>query len=1253
VWDATVAAARNATLALEKHACLFTSSLEWWIRHPPAWGLALLNASALGVRDVKDWHSLLGRATIFEPVQRMCRGAEDQASTSSGQQRDNDVGVITSGYSVSRAEKKELFRKVDPRRLDLPEVGRSLLRPEDFLGFPFEYIFSEGGIAFCLVEVTEPDKGHTSCNLADGVTQRDLIAKLDLHGLLYFLREYVNERRGGLFSLNKTKAVLPDGTERHRIVHDAVNPNKEICMVKLQRLYEMCCAMNPVRAALMGCGSKVMNIASPADLCDLPSGAACSANTDYKCFFYQFRQLRHLWRLQGLFNVNGEDYGLGPGRFRCGLKTLSMGGKLSALIGHGANWTMLSRAMARKPMRAVVLEKATALHRADFAEVVRLGALGADGRVPWFDVPARLRENLVAWLPGGEGGGSAKLQGMRAPPAMFAFELTDRVRHLDRADWIEVETVMVGGDRTGRAGILRVLAQNGCGDGVEHWCVGCMPYLDDNNNLTYPPVPASDVASVNRACSVGGLHLILTVLAADVAGLVQHMGKMLWPTRQNSVTLGITLEFLDEGRLRCAVAGFKRFRLRRELMHLVSLFAHGRAKLIDEQYLRELLGQLNWNFLVRRALLSTIGVPYRALGSPNRPAGKVNASNPMTNEVWVAAGLLAFAESTSAPFSNTLWTYDASGVSRVGNGGYGVAYRHGLTEEIAVELTTPVRGTGLSYFKVQPDGSAPLDRLELLRHAGAAKRAARLLQFSWGTTSGGEWKAARQGQFDAPPCHVNKAEANVGAMAFDCAVRDRESWGKWVAFGGDNTCASHGLHKGRSSKPNYNAVYRSVCAKSLLYNVQARWFWLPSKANPSDGPSRWWYDRKHKARADVYPGGAWIRDPASESGEALRPGPPRPMDVLAMHRRCENTAYDLMGEAALARSEGLAFPYKGVLPPADSALQGPSALGMAKLKWSSRRDYCHSFTGFSAFVRKYHWCEDSYAGVLAEFVHFCWSTGAAAKGTLNSLMSCMMYVCEDARATVARAQKALAGWQTYMPSKPWAPAPRAVVYLCALLLVRSASGCDVDAGLALVLGFHLYARGGELDASRCDDFTDVDDLRNVHAVPTVLLFDTKTGTRGIPQMITVDDPCMADLFRFTVQRARAREPDNPNPYLFSFPKGSLLGAFKDAQLALGFPQALWVRHSVRHGAATDDFVRKLRSLAEISLRLRHQNEKTSKGYLQDAAALALLKDLPAGVIDRIEAAGGAQGLLLQVVEKLDIIDTRGNWYIFLASSREN
>ena len=54
--------------------------------------------------------------------------------------------------------------------------------------------------------------------------------------------------------------------------------------------------------------------------------------------------------------------------------------------------------------------------------------------------------------------------------------------------WLDVETVMVGGDSTARGAILQVLAQNRKGS-VEHWCVACMPYLDDNNNFTYLPGP--------------------------------------------------------------------------------------------------------------------------------------------------------------------------------------------------------------------------------------------------------------------------------------------------------------------------------------------------------------------------------------------------------------------------------------------------------------------------------------------------------------------------------------------------------------------------------------------------------------------------------------------------------------------------------------------------------------------------------------------------------------------------------------------
>ncbi len=247
---------------------------------------------------------------------------------------------------------------------------------------------------------------------------------------------------------------------------------------------------------------------------------------------------------------------------------------------------------------------------------------------------------------------------------------------------------MVGGDSTARGAILRVLAQNRKG-AVEHWCVACMPYLDDNNNFTYPPRAADTVGAVNRACSVGGLHLILTILAADQAGILQHFGKMQLPTRQSAVTLGVTLNFRPEGRMRCAVAGNKRLDLRDEVLVLVLLMVQGRARLVDEAYLREMVGRLNWNFLVRRALLSVLGIVYRALNSPNRPTGKVHSGQDMATELWVAGGMLVFAETISAEFADKAWVYDACKSGK--HGGYGVAYRSRLTEEVAVELTTPVR----------------------------------------------------------------------------------------------------------------------------------------------------------------------------------------------------------------------------------------------------------------------------------------------------------------------------------------------------------------------------------------------------------------------------------------------------------------------------------------------------------------------------------------------------------------------------------
>jgi hypothetical protein len=94
------------------------------------------------------------------------------------------------------------------------------------------------------------------------------------------------------------------------------------------------------------------------------------------------------------------------------------------------------------------------------------------------------------------------------------------------------------------------------------------------------------------------------------------------------------------------------------------------------------------------------------------------------------------------------------------------SYRHGLTQEVATEITTPFRTARLSEFRVQADGSAPADRLKHETRKAPAARAAHFLRFSYNKNKS-DWKIAREGEFKFAPRIVLKAESMAGAKAFD------------------------------------------------------------------------------------------------------------------------------------------------------------------------------------------------------------------------------------------------------------------------------------------------------------------------------------------------------------------------------------------------------------------------------------------------------------------------------------------------------
>jgi hypothetical protein len=756
-------------------------------------------------------------------------------------------------------------------------------------------------------------------------------------------------------------------------------------------------------------------------------------------------------------------------------------------------------------------------------------------------------------------------------------------------------------------------------------------YQDDSAAFTYPPVAAVCTSAVNEAVSVGGFHRIITILAADAKGFRQNFSKVEFANRETSPTLGIGISFLEgtKALLRHSVPAKKRRRVARMANALV-LASRRKGSYVCEHLLASLYGDLTWIFLVRRLLLSVLDLGYRAPRSPNRPRGLVRVERPLADEIWLAANLVPLAESTSAFFTDTLWTFDASGKSRAGNGGKGVAYKNGLTQEVATELTTVV-GTGygrLPLFRIQPDGAAPVERLKDIEHAVAARRAASFMQFNWERGSRSGWKAARQGEFKKPPRIVALGEAFAGSMAFDCAVKKPDAKGSLIAIAGDNMTADSGFVKGRSRVRDLNRVYSSVSARSLWYDTEARWLWIPSKANPSDGPSRWWAERRrHKP---WYSGSAWLRDFARENGEAKKPGPVR--SVVRAHDMCVRRAIALCGPAASvvgARKE----PFKGTLPARGDLLTGSLSLVSSKVEHSTLRVYVKAFTGFSYYVRHYGSDLPSYEEAIAGFVQMCYDTGVATRTTSTHLLCFMSYVNVEAKVDCALAWKAWAGWGRLSPRVSWLPLPEELALLFALELMKSSDGCDVQVGLATIVAHHVYARGSEVDGLCLQHIVQGADARSFAGVTQLLFPRTKAGR---PQSVSVDSPFVEEVLEVAIALARRREPRNPGAYLFEFGPGGYLPRFAAVQRSVGYREAIFVRHSNRHGGATEDFSKKRRDVVEISTRLRHASLKTTQAYLQDAQAHLLLQELPAKVKLLLRMRGGTDGLRMMIATTLDL-----------------
>jgi hypothetical protein len=198
----------------------------------------------------------------------------------------------------------------------------------------------------------------------------------------------------------------------------------------------------------------------------------------------------------------------------------------------------------------------------------------------------------------------------------------------------------------------------------------------------------------------------------------------------------------------------------------------------------------------------------------------------------------------------------------------------------------------------------------------------------------------------------------------------------------------------------------------------------------------------------------------------------------------------------------------------------------------------------------------------------------------------------------------------------------------AIVLAR---GGDVEAATALILAFHIYARGAEIDGLQDFDVALPGDPRLINqACGSILLWDTKAGRM---QSVLVDDQLVLEAL--AAQRARNKVTQPQGGQFFSSLRKtgpeSLLARFKAAQRKLGFPEPLWVRHSERHGGATHDYELKIRSEAAIQLRGRWALLQTMKVYLNGAQAQIQALVFPPAVELKVAQMGDLVGALRQAL----------------------
>ena len=241
--------------------------------------------------------------------------------------------------------------------------------------------------------------------------------------------------------------------------------------------------------------------------------------------------------------------------------------------------------------------------------------------------------------------------------------------------------------------------------------------------------------------------------------------------------------------------------------------------------------------------------------------------------------------------------------------------------------------------------------------------------------------------------------------------------------------------------------------------------------------------------------------------------------------------------------------------------------------------------------------------LLSHYIEHLHSIGAPFDYASHALNGAV-FRRPDLKHKLGMARQTLKGWQRTKHSTSHPPLTWELTVLIAVTQAKwGYHGCAV----ATLLAFHCYLRVGELTRLQRSDIVMPSDSRMGSGYDNMALRLGRTKT-GNNQWVSIHNQDVSELLiAWMHQHSRS---SSGTDLVFPFTPAHFRHLLHNTVQKLGLGPTPYVPHSLRHGGATYDYMRRV-SIEDIMLRGRWKAMESARRYIQQGRAMLVQQTVPA------------------------------------------